>query len=137
MSRSSSRLFICATVAFLAPAAIALADDTAEQAQRSNSVTIRGCLRGNVLTRLKSARSDEPAERFALAGSSKFLELLKQHSGHTEEATGEIKVSNPGGAAISAAKPVAKAGAAKPTPSQRAGKVIEVTGMTHVSRKCS
>lgn len=136
MDRVVSPLCIWAAVSLLAPAAASRADDAAEQARRSNSVTIRGCLRGTVLTALKSAQSKEPAERYELAGHARFLEVLKEHTGHTEEATGPLKASNAGGVPDSTAKPVDKAGATNPSSSRSAGKVIDVTGMTHVSNKC-
>lgn len=137
MGRSISQLFIWVAVAFLVPAAAARAGGISEQAQQSASVTIRGCLRGDVLTTLKSVRSDDPSGRYRLAGTPRFLELLKQHTGHTEEATGMLQASNTSDSANSTAKPGDKAGPKRPPPSKPAGQVIEVTAMTHVSGKCS
>lgn len=137
MGRSISQLFIVAAIAFLVPAATTGAGDMSEQAEQSRSVTIRGCLRGNVLTALKSARSDDRAGSYRLAGSARFLDLLKEHTGHTEEATGVLQASSAGHSTNSTAKPADKESAKKPAPSKSAGQVIEVTAMTHVSGKCS
>lgn len=137
MGRSISQLFVRVAVAFLVPAAAARAGGIAEQPQQSASVTIRGCLRGDALTTLKSDRSDDPSGRYRLAGSPRFLELLKQHTSHTEEATGMLRPSNASDSANSTAKPGDKAGAKKPPLSKPARQVIEVTAMTHVSAKCS
>lgn len=137
MGRSILRLFIWAAVACLVPAAAVRAGGISEQPKQSASVTIRGCLRGDVLATLKSDRSDDPSGRYRLAGSPRFLELLKQHTGHTEEATGMLRASNASDSAGSTPKPGDTAGARKPPPPKPARQVIEVTAMTHVSAKCS
>jgi hypothetical protein len=87
------RLTRSAALALCLPAStVALRAADTPQPQKSDLVTVRGCLHGHEITTIdESGTNGIPPQRFVLTGNRRTLAALKKHSGHLEEVTGTLK----------------------------------------------
>jgi hypothetical protein len=111
--------------------------------QKSDLVTVRGCLNGRTLVALYGTGSITP-QRYELTGDRETMKALKAHSSHVEEITGTLKTRDPKGATHTTEKQSGKnrvyfgVAEAKPSdaPSPAAGPVIAVRSMKHLNEHC-
>src|SRR2546423_15235539 len=111
--------------------------------QKSDLVTVRGCLNGRTLVALYGTGSSTP-QRYELTGDRETMKALKAHSSHVEEITGTLKTRDPKGATRTAEKRSGKnrvyVGVAEATPSDTpspaTGPLIKVKSMTHLNDNC-
>jgi hypothetical protein len=105
-------------------------------------VTVRGCVRGSILTTAFQPR------QFQLSSSRELSAILKKHSGHTEEITGRLKSGDVAGATVIKEKSGSQGRVyvgvgkdrVKDTLAAPEGlnlPVIEVRSVTHIENSCS
>jgi hypothetical protein len=114
---------------------------TPQSPKQPDLVTVRGCVRGSILTTAFQPR------QFQLTSSRELSALLKKHSGHTEEITGRLKSGDVAGATVTKEKSGSQGrvyvGVGKDTvkdtstPSEDLTlPVIEVRSVTHIENSC-
>jgi hypothetical protein len=149
VSEALLRLTRSAAVALsvAASAAVLHAADT-PQTQKTDLVTVRGCLHGNMISTIdESGTNGIPPQRFLLTGNRRTLSALKKHSGHLEEVTGTLKGGTADGGTRVVEKPIEKGrvymgvGSApfeQPGLAGGAGatSTIEVRDFVHVGERC-
>jgi len=121
------------------------AADSPQPQKSSDSITVRGCLQGLVLTTQDESGTNLPTpHKFEVTGDRRMLKTLKMHSGHFEELTGVVKSGKSRGGFAVREKPIKNgrvyigAGSApvyeaNPIPDSS----IEVRGFTHIRERCS
>jgi hypothetical protein len=114
-----------------------------------NSVTVRGCVEGRVLTTTDDSSIGDGRHTFDLTSEKQMRALLKEHSGHIEEVTGVLKAGDGNGTVTVKEKNVGSKGRAyvgagrtdPPSPSTTSEAVvrssISVRSLTHIANDCS
>jgi hypothetical protein len=111
--------------------------------QKSDLVTVRGCLHGRTLVALYGTGSVDP-QRSELTGDREIMKALKAHSSHVEEVTGTLKTREAKGATRITEKQSGKnrvyvgIGEAirSDAPSPAAGPIIAVRSIKHLNDYC-
>jgi hypothetical protein len=114
----------------------------------SNSVTLRGCVEGRVLTTTDESGIGDGRHTFDLTGDKQMHALLKEHSGHIEEVTGVLKAGDGNATAMVKEKNVGSKGRAyvgagrtdPPSPSTTSEAVVRssiaVRSLAHIADSC-
>jgi len=111
--------------------------------QKSDLVTVRGCLNGRTLVALYGTGSITP-QRYELTGDRETMKVLKVHNHHAVEVIGTLKTRDAKGATHTTEKQSGKnrvyVGVAEAThsdtPSPAAGPIIAVRSMKHLNDNC-
>ena len=143
MRRLATLMIACGMVSVVAVSAGSQGAPRDDVQQKSDLVTVRGCLNGRTLVALYGTGSTNP-QRYELTGDREMMKTLKAHSSHVEEVTGTLKSRDAKGATRITEKQSGKnrvyvgIGEAKHSdaPSPAAGPIIAVRSMKHLNDYC-